>query len=247
MKIGVLETGPVLGELAEAYGPYTEFFRRMLTSVDDTIEVEGWETYQNKIPDHPQARDGWVISGSKFGVYEDHSFIPPLEDFLRECLDARVPIAGFCFGHQILAQAAGGMVEKSHKGWGLGVHHYETLHKTDWMDPGLDRFSCVAIHQDQVVAKPDNTTVIARSEFCENAVLAYGDPDKPIAISIQPHPEFNTDFAKDLIRARRGISFPKDRSDVALDHIGDALNNVEWSKSVVSFFRRALENKTRQS
>ena len=247
MKIGVLETGPVLDELVGTYGPYTDFFRRMLTSVDETIEVEGWETYKGKLPDRPQVRDGWVITGSKFGAYEDHAWIPPLEDFLRECLAVRIPIAGFCFGHQILAQAAGGIVEKSDKGWGLGVHHYETLHKADWMDPGLDRFSTVAIHQDQVVTKPENATVIARSEFCENAALAYGDPNNPIAISVQPHPEFNADFAEDLIRARRGNAFPMDRSNDALDHIGDDLNNDEWSNWVVSFFRRALENKTRQS
>ena len=239
MKLGVLETGPVLDSLKGKYGPYTDFFRRMVTSVDPTIEVIGWEAYQGQLPPSPKAADGWMITGSKYGAYEDLPWIPPLEDFLRSCLETRVPVAGFCFGHQILAQAAGGKVVKSDKGWGLGVHQYDVVRKTDWMGVGPDQFSSMAIHQDQVVTRPDGATVIARSEFCENAALAYGDPDKPFAISVQPHPEFSAEFVEGLVKARRGNAFPEDRSDAALASLDRQVDNEAWAGWVVDFFKRA--------
>ncbi len=244
MKLGVLETGPVLDNLVDEYGPYTDFFRRMVIGVDPDIEVEGWEIYQGAFPERPDVVDGWIITGSKFGAYEDLPWIPPLEDFLRACLAAHIPIAGFCFGHQILAQAAGGKVVKSEKGWGLGVHDYKVVQKTDWMTPDLSAFKAMAIHQDQVVEKPDTATRIASSAFCENAALAYGDPDNPIAISVQPHPEFNSNFVSDLVNSRRGNVFPTDIADQALGTLNQEVDNAAWAEWVVGFFRRALEVKT---
>ena len=52
-------------------------------------------------------QDGWLVSGSRSGAYEDHPWIEPLEDFLRSAYAASVPVVGICFGHQILAQALG--------------------------------------------------------------------------------------------------------------------------------------------
>ena len=239
MKLGVLETGPVLDSLVGTYGPYTDFFRRMVTGVDPDVEVVGWSAYEGNLPNGPEDADGWIITGSKYGAYENHSWIPPLEDFLRSCLKERVPVAGFCFGHQILAQAAGGKVVKSDKGWGLGVHDYDVVRPTEWMDEGTTSFSSNAIHQDQVVEVPEEATVIARSEFCENAALAYGDPDNPIAISVQPHPEFNSNFVSDLVQDRRGNAFPTDKSDQALASLDRKVDNEAWARWVLEFFRRA--------
>jgi len=244
MKLGVLETGPVLDNLVDEYGPYTDFFDRMVSVVDPDIEVVGWKAYEGALPDRPDAVDGWIISGSKHGAYENLPWIPPLEDFLRACLEAQVPVAGFCFGHQILAQAAGGKVVKSDKGWGLGVQDYDVTREVDWMTPNLSGFKAMAVHQDQVVETPESATVIARSDFCENAALAYGDPDNPIAISVQPHPEFNSKFVSDLVTSRRGDVFPVDRSDQALSSLDQEVDNAAWAAWVVAFFRRALASKS---
>ena len=39
-------------------------------------------------------------------------------------------MVGVCFGHQLIAQALGGMVRKSEKGWGLGRHVYDVHRAT---------------------------------------------------------------------------------------------------------------------
>ena len=244
MKLGVLECGPVVRSLVDEYGPYTDFFRRMMHKVDPTIEVSGWRAYQNELPEDPSQQDGWIISGSKYGAYEDHDWIPPLEIFLQKALEARIPMAGFCFGHQILAQAAGGKVVKSDKGWGLGVQEYSSVSGSN-ATPQPETFSAIAVHQDQVVTKPQDATVIATSDFCEFAGLAYGDPDAPFAITVQPHPEFDPDFVKALIDARTGSLFSEDLAADATASLQQGTSNAQLAQWVVDFFERALENRRR--
>ena len=79
----------------------------------------------NEFPAGPDAADGWLITGSKHGAYEDHDWIPPLEQLIRDIYAAGRPLVGVCFGHQIIAQALGGTVEKFKGGWSVGHTTYE--------------------------------------------------------------------------------------------------------------------------
>jgi len=226
MKIGILETGPVVSHLKPEHGSYPDMFAKMLSSVDPSFQFSSWTVFENQMPKDPAQMDGWIITGSKFGAYEDHKWIPPLEAFLRDCLSRKIPIAGICFGHQILAQAMGGRVEKSTKGWGLGVHDYAITNNAAL----------------KVLDAPENTTVLATSEFCPIAALAYGEPEAPIAITVQPHPEFDADFVEDLIAARRGTAFPETIADDALSTLRKPIHKAEWAQWFVNFFKGAVSN-----
>ena len=65
------------------------------------------------------------ITGSAAGVYDDFPWLDPLRDFIRRAYAAKTPMLGICFGHQIMADALGGDVRKSEKGWGIGRHVYD--------------------------------------------------------------------------------------------------------------------------
>ena len=138
-----------------------------------------------------------MVTGSPAGVYDDLPWIDPLKAFLVEA-KSKAALVGVCFGHQVMAEAFGGKVEKSDKGWGVGLHRYKVLDRRAWMD-GAPGVSIPASHQDQVVEKPPNATVIAASEFTPFGALAYDDQP---AISIQLHPEFDAAFAKALLAQR---------------------------------------------
>ncbi|MDX8464634.1 type 1 glutamine amidotransferase [Mesorhizobium sp. VK23B] len=192
MKIGILQTGRSPEELRCTHGDYDDMFKRLLGGRG--FDFVTYPVLDGIFPLNIQEADGWLVTGSRHGVYEDLPWISLLEDLLRRAYAASVPIVGVCFGHQILAQALGGKVEKFTGGWSVGAQNYA-------IDGVGADVSLLAWHRDQITDKPNVATVVGSSAFCRFAALAYGDR----AFTIQPHPEFRSDFFIDLIAARSNI------------------------------------------
>ena len=186
MKIGILQTGLAPDALREM-GDYPDMFARLLNGQGFSFET--FRVVEGVFPASVQACDGWLITGSRHGVYEDHPWIPPLEDFIRAAFAARVPLVGICFGHQIVAQAMGGKVEKFQGGWAVGPTDY---------DFGGHALRMNAWHQDQVTVAPPQARVIGANDFCRNAALLYDDR----ALTVQAHPEFRSEFVDGLMKTR---------------------------------------------
>jgi GMP synthase-like glutamine amidotransferase len=193
--IAVLETGRPPAALQPAHGDYPSMFADLL---GQGFETQAFDVQAGDLPD-AAAFDGAIITGSAAGVYEDHGWIPPLLEWIRDAR-GRTRLVGVCFGHQAMAQALGGRVEKSGRGWGVGLHRYRVVEAQPWMTPVLTQIALSASHQDQVVVKPDEARVTLSSDFTPYAGLAWGDD----AISLQPHPEFSRAFTGALVEGRRG-------------------------------------------
>ena len=187
MLIGILQTGTAPDELRSQSGDYPDMFERLLAGRGLTFRTFHVEAMD--FPTDVHACDGWLITGSRHGAYEDHPFIPRLEAFIRQAVAQKVPLVGICFGHQIIAQALGGKVERFPGGWSVGPTDY---------DFGGEKITLNAWHRDQVTQRPEGATVIGCSDFCENAALVYGDS----ALTVQAHPEFHDDFIDGLMRTR---------------------------------------------
>jgi GMP synthase-like glutamine amidotransferase len=192
-----------------------------------------------EFPASPKDADLWVITGSRFGVYEDHPWIPPLEDFIRACATSGVKMFGICFGHQIIAQAMGGEVRKSDKGWGVGIHDYRVEEWPGAPEHRPQALDIQAYHQDQVIVPPPGARRIAASDFCPNAGLWYPG----FAISVQGHPEFPADYAEALIKARRSTSLGAQVADKALATVHNP-SNAEVLAQLVSDFLDAPKAET---
>lgn len=231
LRIGILETGRPSAELADSFDDYPKMMANWLAPLGGTTRV--WAALDGRLPDAPQEADIWVITGSKFGVYEDYPWIRALERFVRDCRDAQVPMVGICFGHQVIAKALGGKVEKSAKGWGVGVHDYAP---TDWPKDALsvppDALKMAVFHQDQVITPPEGAQVVAQSDFCENAALWYPG----FALTVQGHPEFDAAYEKALIQ--RKTDNPLTQADVEAGL--QSVDNPTNSGALVDIIRRAL-------
>jgi GMP synthase-like glutamine amidotransferase len=201
MRIAIIETGAPPEALRDRHPHYPDMMRRAIGPNDPRLSFSAHRVFEGAAPPPVGMFDGFLFTGSSAGVYEGHDWIAPTEALIREAAAAGKPQVGICFGHQLMAQAFGGKVEKSEKGWGVGLHAYDVVDEADWMAPRPRRIACAVSHQDQVVVRPAGSRRLIGSAFCENAALAYAQGP---AISFQMHPEFEHDYAADLIRLRRG-------------------------------------------
>lgn len=195
-RIAILETGVPPEALRDDYDDYPARFRALL---GDGVPTTRFNVQEGRLPDDPAAFEGVVVTGSAAGVYEDHVWIPQLTEWLQAAR-GRTRILGICFGHQVMAQAWGGRVEKSDRGWGVGLHRYDILRDEPWMFPRADSVAIPVSHQDQVVAVSPDARVIAACAFTPYAGLAWGRD----AVSFQCHPEFQPAYAAALVELRRG-------------------------------------------
>lgn len=220
MNVGILETGRPPGPLAERFGDYPAMFARLL---GPSFQTTTYDVEAGALPERPEAHPAYIVTGSPAGVYDPLPWIEPLKDFLRAA-SGRTKLVGVCFGHQIMAEAFGGRVEKSDKGWGIGLQTYEVTGRAPWMDAAA-RVAVPVSHQDQVVVPPPGATVLAASDFTPYGVLAYeGRP----AISMQFHPEFEPAYAKALIALRRAGLPDPDAALASLDGADDRERVAGW-------------------
>jgi len=218
MHLGILLTGHTIPEIVAHYGEYDALFRRFFGGRGWRFTT--WRVVDMEFPASPHDADAWLLTGSKHGAYDDLPFIPPLEEFIRRADAAAVPMVGICFGHQIIAQALGGRVEKFSGGWSLGPRDYAL--------PDLGTVRIGAWHQDQVVEPPERAEVIAATPFCANAAMRIDDH----ILTLQPHPEFDHAFLTDFIaRKRADPSLPAEALDAAeagLDRPLDGALVADW-------------------
>jgi GMP synthase-like glutamine amidotransferase len=195
MKIGILETGEPPANLELRFGRYESMFSTLLGG---RFATTNYNIVGGTFPSAVEEQDAYIVTGSLAGVYDPFSWISDLKTFLREA-KGKTKLVGVCFGHQIMAEAFGGRVEKSERGWGTGLHRYDVREKAAWMDD-VQSFAVPVSHQDQIIEQPPGSRVLASSAFTPFAVLGY--QDQP-AISFQCHPEFEPGYAAALIEHRR--------------------------------------------
>ena len=222
MKIGILETGHAPDSLKTDLGDYPAMFTTLLDGHGFTFET--WDIENQQFPQSVSQADGWLITGSRHGVYENHPWIKPLETFVRQAYETHIPMVGVCFGHQIIAQALGGTVTKFSGGWNIG--------HTDYTFEGAP-LALNAWHQDQVTQIPADARVIGQNNFCENAFLLYGNR----AFTLQAHPEFEAEFIEGLARTRAPGVVPTDLIEAAYEALDNPIQNQVIAKRIADFFK----------
>ena len=209
IRVGILETGSPPPPLQERFGSYAAMVQALLGRQHEfaTFDVRNGELPQgadklqciSSLP-APLRVSTTAMRGSS-----------TLKDFVRDA-SGRSAMVGICFGHQLLAEAFGGKVIKSPRGWGIGLHRYDVQDRAAWMDDARS-IAVPASHQDQIVQLPADARVLGGSEFTPYGIVEYSQRR---AMSLQSHPEFTPEYAAALIELRRKSKYTADQADRAL-------------------------------
>ena len=181
----------VVDLLAERKAFGKEGVREIVAHFDDP-EVFLWSPHTSERTDYgfgtvvsePVDCDYIAITGSRRNVSSWEAWMDDVAELIRT---AEVPIIGICFGHQIIAAALGGKVERAKE----GSHFVSAVNYTDG-----SVVNAVFTHQDHVVDAGE-LEVIGSAEHC--AIAACQHPTRPIR-TVQYHPEATSRILSEALR-----------------------------------------------
>ena len=232
MKIGILKTDVVREEWVPRFGEYPDMFMRLLGERDQELKFVVYDVMEGVYPVEIDEVDAYLITGSKFSVYEDLPWIHALLAFIRDLHARQKKIVGICFGHQAIAHALGGRTGKAEAGWGVGIHHHEFSERPVWLDDGELRFPVIVSHQDQVLENAEGAQTLAGSDFCPNAVCQLGDT----ILTFQGHPEFEPAYSQEIMDFRREM-IGEDRYASGTASLGEAPATERMAQWILNFLR----------
>lgn len=185
--------------LQSEFGDYPQMFRQLLQrAAEPEVQFLTIDCRRMEYP-APDTCDAYLITGSRFSVYDNEPWIAALAEYVAQLLDAGRKLIGICFGHQLIAHFFGGRTQAA--GWAVGVHRCDVVQPASWMQPPRAEFALLSSHKDQVVELPPGAALLVSSDFCPNSGYAMGDQ----VFTLQGHPEFSRSYARELMTARREL------------------------------------------
>jgi GMP synthase-like glutamine amidotransferase len=232
VRLGILETQILESGVKEKYGSYAEMFQRLFLSVDSRLEFMVYQVTERQYPESVDECDAYLITGSKSSVYDDEPWIVKLQDYVVSLHKQRKKLIGICFGHQLIAQALGGLAQKSENGWGVGntVNHIKKT--TPWMGNAKQQFSLLVSHQDQVTTLPADALLIASNEQCPNTSFQIGSH----ILAFQGHPEFSEDYLEYSMNKRRDL-IGEEKYNKALDSLKGSQDSQLVAQWIINFIK----------
>lgn len=199
-QVLIIRTGRAPEPIRARYGDFPHWFRLgadLAPSDIRIVDVAAGEPL-------PPAREvaGALITGSAAMVTERLPWSEATAGWIRDAMDAELPLFGVCYGHQLMAHALGGRVDYLPGGREIGTLPIDVLAAAsdDPLAATLPAsFRAHTTHEQSVMELPKGAQVLASSARDPNHLVRYGRN----AVSVQFHPEFNADVMRAYIHRKR--------------------------------------------
>ena len=199
----IIRTGRAPEVISARHGDFPRWFRLGLRLPAPQVQVIDVEQ-GDRLPD-PGECAGAVITGSASMVTERLPWSERTAGWIRDAMDADLPLLGVCYGHQLMSHALGGRVDYLPGGREMGTMSLATAAEHAGNDPlgSLlpDRFHAHTTHEQSVTELPPGAVALARSERDPHHLVRYGKH----AISTQFHPEFSAEVMRAYIRRKHDV------------------------------------------
>lgn len=215
-KVVILKTGSTYPQIRKQLGDFDAWFARGLSADLDLTVADVTVTAP---PGQPADWDGIVITGSPAMVSERAAWSEAAAAWTQRAVEARVPVLGVCYGHQLLAHALGGKVGFHPEGRDTGTKQV-TLLDTAGSDPLFQRmppqFPAQLTHKQSVLELPPGAILLANSSFEPHQAFRVGTN----AWGVQFHPEFTAEIMKAYLEVQtpeldqEGLNAPQLQAEV---------------------------------
>jgi GMP synthase (glutamine-hydrolysing) len=185
----LLKCGSAAGAVRLAHGDYDRWFLRALAPTGVRLQVI--EAHAGApLPTRAGDADAIVATGSPASVSERAAWMAEAGAWLRKQAELCVPVLGVCFGHQLLAEAYGGAVDRNPLGREIGTVRC-ALTPAGRKDPLFDGvssdFDVQATHEDEVRVLPSGAELLATNGWSRVQAFGIGRCVR----AVQFHPEMD--------------------------------------------------------
>lgn len=233
LRIGILECDRLSEALRERHGSYSDMFQKLLSATGEPLAFATYQVMESDYPGTVAACDAYLITGSRYSVYDDLDWIRRLQDYVLKLEAHSKKLIGICFGHQMVAQALGGEVGRHPGGWGVGVAASSLVQRKPWMNPARDSFHLISSHQDQVIRMPPQAELLSGSAFCTNGSYQVREH----ILCFQGHPEFTPAYARERLLARKDV-IGEATVNQALDSLQRGTDSALIARWIINFLKR---------
>jgi GMP synthase (glutamine-hydrolysing) len=177
--------------------------------------------------------DGVIVSGSPRDAWSDDPVNDLLCELVRRCQERSVPFLGVCYGHQLLARALGGVVNRHPDGLELGntLVRLTPAGRASPLFTGItDAFTVISSHADAVLTPAPGTELLVRGDFTENQGFHW----RNLLFGVQFHPETDPETLRFIWSTRRDAWRPQVRFD--LDQVLEGLEPTPMAANILRNF-----------
>ena len=222
---------------------------------------EEWEYFaatQGNLPDIKKLHEysGFILTGSHYSANDPHPWIVELEKFIKNVLSYQQKkqnndcpkLVGICFGHQLMAKAAGAKVVKNDGGkfifelCKINVDKYlkeKSFYENVFGEQKGNSFVLFQSHSEEVKDIPfssGNLQSVGNSDSCEHEILLF---NQGAGISFQGHMEITTEeCVEKILPAIKNVGLYTDEQEIELKRNLKVIQNER--EEVVVLIKRFL-------